>query len=262
MSEIKKGLSDIKPMEGYEAPKVPSLAEVYKNPEPLKKLPKRWVKNAAVVASVSVLGLTTLAGCLGATRYYPADGAFCLCNEYGVDYEGYQEFDLEIRIHFGGSAFANYIVHMTEQEAFGIIRARLAEFGLIFCDTPPAYTVTTHPDDFAMSWGATPTDVSLDFFDANNRVALVRQRGHYNRDELVEAFARLTDIHVGVFWVPSHNLHWDGWIQDEDGEWVQFEPIAEQEAQAKAEARPILEMNLDVQIHQFIRLMHDRGVIE
>jgi len=254
-----KNLSDIKPMESYEAPKVPTLAQIYKNPEPLKKLPKRWVKNAAVVAGVGILGLSTLAGCLSrAPVYYPADGAFCMCSEYG----GYQEFDLEIRLHWGGANLANYIVHLTEQEAFRIIRTQLEAVGVRLCDTPPDYTITTNPDEFALRWGHEPIDVELDLFDAHNRVAVVRQRGHYRSDELVAAFAQLTDINVGVIWIPSHNLNWRGWVQDDDGEWVEFEPTAEQEAEAKAAARPILEGSLNSQIQAFIALLRAEGVVE
>jgi len=118
--------------------------------------------------------------------------------------------------------------------------------------------------------------VGLRMFDAQNRVAVAHLTagqddvpfwGMVTAEEVRESFASQTDLTIGVFttrrFFPPWDGGWDAMGRLVDG--VQIppdEPGEEQKAQIRAEARPILEMNLDVQIHQFIRLMHDRGVIE
>ncbi|MCL2854453.1 MAG: hypothetical protein FWE21_02415 [Defluviitaleaceae bacterium] len=288
MDEIKKGLLNIKPMEQYEAPKVPSLEEIYKNPEPLKKLPVRWAKNAAVAASMGILGMTTLAAC-DTYDYYPWDkphhgGAASAVyfvypteqevsdspnyNQYGLGYNGYEEFDLMVRVHHGGSGGAGYVVYLTEQEALGIIRRQLEAAGLSFGDTPPNYTAFEDDD-----W---MPRVGLDLFDYENNVAI----SHLNFDdnnrpfihnitgEVRESFGRQTDINVGVFYTPAFfPQEWDAmgdWVE-EDGEWTHIPPTGptdEEKAEVKAEARPILEARLNEQIQAFITLLRNQGIIQ
>ena len=275
-----KNLPIVKPMENYEAPKVASLDEIYKNPEPLKKLPKRWAKNAAVVACVGILGMSTLAGCIfgssPARQQHHRGGErtngyeYNITNGYGIGYNGYEEFDLVIRIHGGGGGFASYVVHMTEQEALGIIRRQLEAAGLRFSNTPPNYIA--FEDD---SW---MPSVGLDLFDARNNVAI----SHLNLNEsdipfgpwgsdaaqsFREAFESQTDITVGVFYTSVVHTGWDAmgdWIEDEEGEWVHVparQPTARQRAEAKAEARPILEERLNDQIQEFIDFLRSERII-
>ncbi|MCL2620856.1 MAG: hypothetical protein FWD97_07995 [Defluviitaleaceae bacterium] len=290
MSKDKKNLLNITPMEHYEAPKVPTLEDVYKNPEPLKKLPARWAKNAVVVASVGALGMTTLSGCFsrplddwrdfphhggaGSAAYfvYPTEQEVYedeYCSGYGLGYNGYEEFDLVVRIHHGGSGTANYVVHLTEQEALGIIRKQLEAVGLTFCDTPPDYA--------AFEGDAWMPNIELDLFDAENNVAISRiswednhrQFIHRITREVEEGFARQTDITVGVFETPGffpQTLDAMGdWFENDDGEWEYAppdEPTDEEKAEAKAEARPILEANLNQQIQEFINLLRAEGIIQ
>ncbi|MCL2620857.1 MAG: hypothetical protein FWD97_08000 [Defluviitaleaceae bacterium] len=235
---------NIKPMEQYEAPKIPTLDEIYKNPEPLKKLPTRWAKNVVVVASVGILGLSTLAGCAGRHGV--------LCNEYGVGYHGIQEFDLVTRIHHGGSGSANYVVHMTEQEVLSIIHRRLEETGLRLCDIPPDYTVDR--------WFADSNQIGIDLFDQINNVAVSYLGfdaswggfafwGHSQANWAEIRFAEQTDITVGTFYTP---------IVYPNGNGIFGRPTRRE----REKARPILEERLNQQINEFIELLRDEGIIE
>jgi hypothetical protein len=53
----------VKPLETYEPPNVPTLAESRKNPDFLKKLPLRWRQKAAVLAAAGLLGAWAFSGC-------------------------------------------------------------------------------------------------------------------------------------------------------------------------------------------------------
>jgi len=289
MNENKKELPDVKPMEEYHAPKIPSLDEVYKNPKSLKELPARWAKNAAVTAfsaAIGVLGMGALAACTpddpwdgphhggaGSAGYFvrPTEQEVS-CNQYGMGYNGYEEFDLVFRIHHGGSGGAGYVVYLTEQEALGIIRRQLEVAGLCFGDIPPGYTAFEND-------GWMPV-IGLNLFDATNNVAISKLSFEDNNQAFIhrvtpgvkESFARQTDITVGVFEAPVFHPPWDAgwdamgdWIEDEDGEWVfvpPVEPTDEQIADLKAEARPILEEQLNEQIQAFIALLRAEGIVE
>jgi len=58
----KKDILSITPVKNYTPPKLPTLAAANL---PLKTLPARWKKNAAVVACLGFAGALTLAGCAG-----------------------------------------------------------------------------------------------------------------------------------------------------------------------------------------------------
>ncbi|MCL2854455.1 MAG: hypothetical protein FWE21_02425 [Defluviitaleaceae bacterium] len=241
---------NIKPMESYEAPKVPALDDVYKNPEPLKKLPARWVKNAVVAATAGILGLATLAYC---GTGYLTHGQYC--NEYGVGYHGFQDFDLVIRVHHGGFGSASYVVHMTEQEALGIIRRRLEAAGLRFCDTPPNYTVFDN--------ASSRTTVGLSLFDKENNVAVAhigweadfgRFTGRWDAERAKEVFAQQTDIKVGTFYASHFQI---------EGVNARIGRLSRrQRREAQVEARSVLEKRLNNQIEAFIKFLHNEGIME
>jgi len=293
----------VKPMESYQAPKVATLEDVYKNPEHLKALPKRWTKNAAVVTCVGILGMSTLAGCLAEPptrgQYSDGNGETIHGNEnvengennengyntenrngyesgnengYNGTYNGYEKFDLVIRLHGGGGGWVGYVIHLTEQEAFGIIRTQLEAAGLRFSDTPPNYTV--FGDD--TTWYPS---VGLDLFDANKNVAVTHldlnmseiqfgPRGRNWAELIEEEFADQTGIDVGVFYTDGFYPGWDAmgtWFEDDDEEWIHIpseEPTDEQISTAKDEARPILEESLNNQIDRFISYLQSRGIID
>jgi len=275
MSDFKKDLFEVKPMEGYEAPKVPTLQDVHKNPTSLKKLPKRWAKNAAVLGCVGVLGATTFAGCIETEQPHHGGAGFsnyfAYPTEQEVDREPYVsqgEFELAIRLHHGGSGWAGYVVYLTEQEALGIIRTRLEAAGLRFGDDVPNYTAFS--DD-----GWMPR-VGINLFDAGNNVAVSHLTWSDNNtpfihritDQVIESFENQTDVNVGVFYTSGFFPGWDAmgnWAEDEDGRMIHIphDPISDEEmAQARGEARPILEEHLNEQIEAFITFLRSQGIVE
>ena len=162
----------LSPMQDYSSPAYPSRAE--QPAAALKKLPVRWVKNAAVLACIGVLGLGALVGAAqGMQSPTPYDGI------HGVVAAGLQDdnlyaesertFDVEIvRTHFGGwGAGPFYVVYLTEQEALGIIRNRLYQAGIAFDAPAPDYVAT-----FETSWGHEIT-ARLSLFDEDTRQGLV-----------------------------------------------------------------------------------------
>jgi len=262
MDKTENNLQNIVPMTDYTPPIVPTLDEVYKNPAPLKKLPKRWAKNAAVAAAIGIFGLSTLAGCLGRDRY-PADGAFCLCNEYGVGYNGYDEFDVIIRTHSGGAATTSYFVLLTEQEIFGIIRHRLAEVGIMLCDTPPDYRTYCLGQLIGIdeTWSLVVPELALDLFDARNRVGIVHLRlgvdwppfmGTIDPETFEASFDNQSRsrITTGAIRTPRVSL---------GASWSKTE---EERLESAATSRSQLEADLDRQITQFIARLRNLGVIK
>ena len=112
MDNDKDDLIDINPVEGYETPELPSLEAAKGDTSLLERLPKRWRRNAKVVACVGVVAL----------------GLVHLANGPSIS-----QGRLSFSTHNGGAGSGPmYVVHLTEQEAFGIIRARLEEAGLNF----------------------------------------------------------------------------------------------------------------------------------
>ena len=98
--------------------------------------------------------------------------------EHG-SYSGYSDAELVVRLHQGGGGASFYVVHLTEQEAYGIIRARLEAAGLNFDATPPDYTIdgitralwdAGEPTPF---WGdMTDEGIRINLFDRERDVAV------------------------------------------------------------------------------------------
>ena len=259
-----KNLPPITPMESYVAPNVPTLDEVYKNPAPLSKLPKRWAKNAAVVACVGILGFSTLAGCLPSS---PAVGQQYshISEVVSVTKHSTAEFDLIFRVHHGGAGGASYVVHLTEQEALGIIRTQLEAVGLSFNATPPE-----HISDRG-EWGAS---IGLDLFDGERNVAIslinwensnqsFRSRGRDFADMVAADFAEQTDIPIGVFYIPGVSLWGSLRGPHFDLEWRpdRGEPTDEEMAEIGAVAGPILVERLTDQVEEFISFLRAEGIL-
>ncbi|MCL2838038.1 MAG: DUF4136 domain-containing protein [Oscillospiraceae bacterium] len=216
-------LLSVNPVENYEAPRIPTLDDTCGNAEMLKKLPNRWKRKAAVIACLGIMGANALTGCMG-----------------------HREFDRTWRVHNGG-AFSSpmYIVHMTEQEAFGIIRSQLEAAGLNFDAEPPDYTV-----QFS---GST---ISLELFDEERNVAIARVRAddrnithfphewqeRWHTNAVAQRFAEQTDITVGVFYnqgVTQRELEYHG----------------------QRATRDFMESQLDAQVREFIDFLRNEGIL-
>jgi len=114
----------VSPIENYETPDIPTFDD--NNSALLRKLPSRWKKSAKIIAGLGLIGALALSGCGGGrntTReLFPYGIVHNLSYTQG-SYRGYSNANLLVRLHTGGMGSSFYMVHLTEQEAFGIIRA-------------------------------------------------------------------------------------------------------------------------------------------
>jgi len=132
-----------------------------------------------------------------------------------------------------------YVVHLTEQEALGIIREQLEAVGLNFDVEPPDYTVEVG------GWRLGNQTVGLDLFDSERSVAVAHIFGWGDFTEAAaEAFAEQTnDITVGVF---------------QSGTINKWESATNYEF---AEARETIESQLAAQVREFIDFLRNEGII-
>jgi len=175
---------NIKPVDKYSPPEIPTLSD---DKQPLlKRLPKRWKKNAKVIACLGMVGafIWSRGGCT-----VSLGGQQIIGRTMRVAYGGYSRTELAIRMHAGGSGSSFYVVYLTEQEAMGIIRARLEAAGFDFSARPPGHTVTMH--GFR---GERSREISLHLFDKEKGIAI-----------------------TALNWLES-NRQWDAW-----GEWAAAE---------------------------------------
>jgi len=250
MDEKREKLMNIAPMRQYEPPKVPTLNEIRKDSAPLKKLPKRWLKNAATLAGIGMLSLAMLAGCAD-NRY--GQGEYGLCGQ-AVGYSASSSHDMVFRLDHGGAVSANYIVHLTEQEVFGIILRGLEAAGLHFSDVPCDYVV--YPGNI---WSP---PIVLALLDEERNVGISHLDWGYWRPSSVlyvrsDGEARWREpfsheqvaVTVGVFYTPQYNLNTGN------------SPNMIQRAIARRRARPVLEAAIEEQIEDFIALLRHQGII-
>ena len=239
MNHDKNDLLSLTPAKTYTAPKYPTLTDTHSDPAPLKKLPSRWRKNAAALACIGLLGAAVFAGCV---TPHNGDDPPPIGNGYNCDWDNH--------LHHGGSGAAPiYVVHLTEQEALGMIRTQLETAGLNFGATPPDYTVEVQD-----------SHIGLDLYDADKGVAIAlidrRESGldwdwwwndNEERAELAtDAFADLaSDLSVGVFYCPGED-YW-GWDDPSD--------------ESRAELRASLEEHLTAQVEAFLDLLRAQGTL-
>ena len=204
----------INPVKEYETPKIPTLDSANVDHVLLKKLPSRWKRNAAVVACVGIMGVAILVGC--ASTADPLNGSH----------------------HGGAGGLPFYVVHLTEQEALGIIRAQLETAGLNLGAIPPNYDVTVYGQN-----------IGIDLFDEERNVAVVKMEQGWSREgarRVEQEFSNQMDINVGVFYNPEELFE------------VRMSPTDEQ----RETARAINEKRLVEQVQAFIALLQEQGVLE
>ena len=294
MKNNNESLLRIGPVEEYCAPEIPKLKETRDKSALLKKLPLRWQRNAKVVACIGLAGTLTLSGCAHYLRSqinsvdnieHSQESGYESFQNNGTVNGGYngqsgrdnprnddvsnndfnmqnkqEEFDLLVKLHTGGAASTNYVVHMTEQEVIGIIRNLLEAEGLNFDATLPENIVDfgdrESPIDivlFDQAKGVAILDVG---FLSNNRRFCLYDAGR--ADDFVALFSEQTnDITFGAFHIPLRNLGYAHIEELEDGEWSWIEPSDEE----VAESRPILEERLVTQVQGFIAFLQSEGIL-
>ena len=268
MKNVKEDLLRIRPVETYEAPQLPTLEDARNTPALLKKLPSRWLKHAAVIACIGLMGTVALSGCVNPSDRSPHHGGAGGAPIYvaqPTEYELHTPLEyapLELKLHHGGSgAGPFYIVHITEQEALGIVRAQLETAGLHFGTTPP--------DIRASSGFMAADDIGLDLFDEEKGIAVAlidwedanqpfSPRGGDLVQRVIEDFSQQTDMPIGVFYNPGETVGGAAWwFEGEEGNDGIVEPTEER----KAEARPVLIENLTAQVQGFIAWLQAEGIL-
>jgi len=150
-----------------------------------------------------------------------------------------------------------YVVHLTEQETLSVIRRRLAEYGLNFCDTPPDYRTYCLEETLGLWRAVWP--IGLSMFDAQQRVGIAHIPyrlndipffGIVDTSYYEASFANQTQsrITTGVFTTPSAYPPRNA-TEDERNAFA-------------AESRPTLENDLNRQISRFVARLRNLGVIE
>jgi len=199
-------MNKLTPVENYNPPALPTLAE---KPN-LCELPKRWAKNAAVVACIGVLGMSTLFSTHAAAA--SAQPNVPCAQEYSV-LSARSEYAVELRgMHGGGFGSAFYVVHLTEQEMYHIVRTELEAAGLRLNSPPPLVTQNRLANAIAgFGMGVELPVVRINMFDMRRRVgvALVPWGGSELAQITTRRFARnpaLTLTEVGVFYNVNSRL--------------------------------------------------------
>jgi len=221
-------------MEHYTPPKIPTLAS---KPN-LCELPKRWAKNAAVVACIGVLAAGSLAGCAVPQQAAETRPPYHMSDPAQRTQFNYNDLDFEMRMHHGGSGSAMYVVHLTEQEMQGFITAQLESAGVNFDNVVMSF----------ISW------------EDNNRQFSHRGREHAHW--VAVQLAEDTDLPVGVFYNPGETVGqgssrgMDGVVAPTDDEINAALPILEARLHAQANdflyqlGKPIATDDLQFTLHQ------------
>jgi len=247
-------------MQDYSPPAYPTRTE--KPEAALGKLPKRWAKNAAIIACISALSLGTLAGCT-TERVSPAascdDGTHGVVAAYPQDIEHRREFDVVIRTHYGGSgAGPMYVAYLTEQEAMGIIRNRLCEAGICFDAPLPNYVAATETP-----WAEDIT-VRLSFFDERTGQGIVfsapwwdefrwGRPGEEIESDLQQDFKERFNISATFMRNPGESMC--------DGDWWEREVAPTFTEEEKQDAGLMLERTLLARVDAFIAQLRTEGIL-
>jgi len=249
---------DIKPVERYRSPEIPTFGD--NSPALLKKLPKRWQHNAKVIACMGMIGMGTIAlsSCDSSDSYSNMRYESLYSEQH--DYSYNLQEDLYLRFHTGGAgAGPFYVVYLTEQEALGIIRAQLEAVGLNFNDTPPR----RHGVNINRYHAWRGRRLGLDLFDKENNVAIAqllvwdinllpREDKSISANAIAREFnGQRHGISVGVFYNP-------GTIINNPGNRLSEEELTER----KAQARPILEERLAEQVDRLIFFLQVAGILD
>jgi hypothetical protein len=281
---MKTKINDItvNPVKKYAAPKYPTREAAADTPKLLHKLPKRWEKNAAVIAAVGMLGAMSLNSCgIGETKagYNPGSESYLNVAPVFIHGEGTGSM---------GCVMIAPSVFLSEEEALAIIKNEAKIAGLNFTDEVPEYNATNNkPKDTSQYSWLNPKYVlgegyvRLDLYDKQTGVAaafismgeaaviydgMESSVTGYGPRELAELsaedFARQNgDIAVGVFYDPGKN--WEDERQQQileeynnsEKEWD------EKRAQYENDTKAIIEEDLRAQIRDFIEWLQGQGVI-
>ncbi|MCL2577846.1 MAG: copper amine oxidase N-terminal domain-containing protein [Defluviitaleaceae bacterium] len=240
MENSKNNQLNVTPLKNYNAPNLPTLENAREKPALLKNLPRRWQKKAAMAACAGIIGIVGFFA-TSTVSYANQPAVF-------VQLEA-AELNISQRAHGGGSPpLPFYVVHFTEQDAWGYILEKLEAAGFNFNAAPPEATVDVQPFGH-QEWFI---NVGLDMFDAEKQVAI-----SYINEVLstsparvatlaAKAFSEQVNFPVGVFYNPENRVVGEG-------RGLIINEITDEE---KEEARTALIKNLNAQTQDFIDSLH------
>ena len=178
-------------------------------------------------------------------------------------YSGYSEYELVVRIHQGGDGASFYVVHLTEQEAYGIIRARLEAVGFNFSATPPEFN--DDRSDGSSSWFDL---LGITLFDEQKNVGVSHLSWEVSNRRFTpwgrrfamfveDLFAGHTDITVGALFTPSVYKGSTHTFTD-NRERIALPPPEDEDVER---SHPVLVGQLISQIDMFIFLLQSDGIL-
>ena len=260
----------VSPVKAYKAPEIPTFED--NNSAMLKKLPSRWRKNVKIIAGLGVLGVLALSGRRGVENVDRDIFPYGIVHNLGYtqgSYRGYSEANLLVRLHTGGMGSSFYMVHLTEQEAFGIIRARLEAAGLNFDATPPPRIVSDPIlEGYYLSFSESvfmgrSDGIEFDLYDAEKGVAVtyvrLAHRSFMMRErDIVQRIDRIfaeqeSDIIVGAFHNPGQTAGRGGSLPRLLRRPLPWEVTA---------SRPVIVRQLINQADVFIARLQSEGILE
>jgi hypothetical protein len=157
--------------------------------------------------------------------------------------------ETERRLHGGGAPpMAFYVVHLTEQEALGIIRDRLEEAGLSFgCELPDIFADVERQDSLGRTYRLRS---ELQLYDSSNYV-VVALGNRWSADRVMSEFALRNEcMFFTIFLNPSMSTQI--WSSSPSDEVLKAE---------ENRVRATLEESLNRQINEFIRRLRAEGII-
>jgi len=193
------------------------------------KLPQHWKRNITIISGIGIVAVLVLLG-------------GCMSN---------REPNLVMRAHRGA-----YVVHMSEEEAFGIVRTQLEAAGLTFNAEPPAYSVDVWADAVGIDLFDSYLNVAVAYFSWEDSHLSLMQEGRRFTKWIADEFAGQTDTVVGVFYAPGERLRG-----------LSLSTITNMPSRRTVNAivtefRPIFEAQLNEQINDFIEQLRALEIIE
>jgi len=264
MKNVKDNLSTrvnlltLAPMEEYAAPKFPTYKD--EKPELAKKMPSRWRNKAVIAATVGILGTTALTGCSVIENVMPNYTIYCP--------------DLH---HGGAGGGPIYVVHLTEQEALGIIRSQLEEVGLNLTEISPQLGVTINNVYVEDDWGDDAfrmfnNDIEMQLLDEENEIGIALVNRHWGwrldgectidtQARIVQQFLNEHDLNVGVIFRRSLEID-EAWGEDAVWDEERFIYVNGAFEERVDDARVQIENMLIEQIQEFIEQLQEEGIID
>jgi len=252
-------LPPITPAKGYTAPGLPTLEGMKTDPAPLMKLPMRWKKNAAAVACIGLVGVTTLTGCFPIAMLLHGGGAggapIYTPRPTEQDVPGWLDV-ARIEYRSGPAAWniAPLVAHIAEPDIFHFLQVYMESEGLIFSSAPPDYAVVRSYVEF----GRTETlRIGIDLFDEEKNVAIVHigwGRSMFLREQLGYRFIGIIKEELMA---QADHLNLFVFVNPGTGIWGTDHSVEERNSM-----RALFIQNINAQLEDFVAELRNEGILD